>query len=129
MLADRWILFGFVGVLLMFAIAACGPVPSSSARASSNSQALAAAPETPTAPQTGDVIWGKVPYCNCLATSATANVANALKQANLTVRLKELSPRDGWLYFTVTFDPHTATADQVGSAMVAGGGQVLQGPP
>ncbi len=129
MLGVRGMLFGFVGAVLMFAIAACGPVSSSPARASSNNQALAAAPGTPASPQTGDVIWGKVPYCNCLATSATANVANALKQANLTVRLKELSPRDGWLYFTVTFDPHTVTADQVGSAMVAGGGQVLQGPP
>ena len=84
---------------------------------------------TPTASQAGDVVWGKVPYCNCLATSATTNVANALKHANLAVHLKELSPHDGWLYFTVTFDSHAASADQVETAMVAGGAQVLQGPP
>ena len=84
---------------------------------------------TPTLQQSGDVVWGKVPYCNCLADTATANVAGTLKEANLTVSLKELSLRDGWLYFAVTFDPHSATWDQVDAAMVAGGAQVLAGPP
>jgi hypothetical protein len=74
-------------------------------------------------------VWGRVPYCNCLVGSATANVAGALKDANLTVSLKELSPRDGWLYFAVIFDPHSATWDQVGAAIVAGGAQVIEGPP
>lgn len=74
-------------------------------------------------------MWGRVPYCNCLAGSATANVAGALKDANLTVSLKELSPRDGWLYFAVTFDPDFLTLDQVGAAMAAGGAEVIEGPP
>ena len=129
MLGVRGIGFGFVGIVLMMALAACGPVSINSARASSNRQASVTVPATPTASQAGDVVWGKVPYCNCLATSATTNVANALKHANLAVHLKELSPHGGWLYFTVTFDSHAASADQVETAMVAGGAQVLQGPP
>jgi hypothetical protein len=64
-----------------------------------------------------------------LADSATANVAGALKEANLTVGLKELSPRNGWLYFAVTFDPQSATWDQVRTAMLAGGAEVIEGPP
>lgn len=83
-----------------------------------------------TPPQPADgVVWGKVPYCNCLATSATANVADALQKADLTVNLKELSPSDGWLYFAVRFDPVTATDEQVATAMQAGGAEVLAGPP
>ena len=70
-----------------------------------------------------------MPYCNCLADSATANVANALKAANLTVSLQELSPHDGWLYFAVSFEPHAATRDQVGAAMLTGGAEVIDGPP
>jgi hypothetical protein len=85
--------------------------------------------ETPTPQRSGDVVWGKVPYCSCLIDSATANVAGALKKANLTVSLKELSPRDGWLYFAVTFDPHAATREKINATMKAGGAQVLDGPP
>ncbi|MFN8488256.1 MAG: hypothetical protein U0350_11725 [Caldilineaceae bacterium] len=129
MLGVRGIVVGLVSAALMLGVAACGPAPINSVQASSNSQALVTAPGTAPSPQADDVVWGKVPYCNCLATSATANVANALKQANLTVRLQELSPHEGWLYFTVTFDPRAATANQVGAAMVAGGAKVLQGPP
>jgi hypothetical protein len=74
-------------------------------------------------------VWGRVPYCNCFGDSATANVTGALKDANLTVSLKELSPRDGWLYFAATFDAQSVTQDQVGAAIVAGGAEVLEGPP
>lgn len=81
-------------------------------------------PQSPAA-----VVWGRVPYCNCFAESATTNVADALKKANLTVSLKELSPRDSWLYFAVNFDPASVTWDQVSSAMLAGGAEVLEGPP
>ena len=51
------------------------------------------------------------------------------RDSDLTVSLQELSPRDGWLYFVATFDPHSATLAQVGAAMLAGGAQVLEGPP
>ncbi|MEZ4861993.1 MAG: hypothetical protein R3C14_11815 [Caldilineaceae bacterium] len=92
-------------------------------------QALSAGGVTPTPPPADVVVWGRVPYCNCLATSATANVTNALQEAHLTVSLKELSPRDGWLYFAVTFEPQAATTKQVGDAMTAGGAEVIAGPP
>jgi hypothetical protein len=86
-------------------------------------------PATPTLQPSGDVVWGRIPYCNCLAGSATASVAGALEDANLTVSLKEQSPRDGWLYFAVTYDPRSATREQVGAALVAAGAQVTGGPP
>lgn len=122
----RGIVVGLVGVVLMIVVAACGSAPTP---LTSASQALATVSATPTRQPSGEVVWGRVPYCNCLVDSATDNVANALKNANLTVSLKELSPRDGWLYFVVTFDPHAAKLDQVGAAMLAGGAEVLDGPP
>lgn len=120
---------GLIVVALMIAVAACGSAPANEASLSSGRQALATVAATPTLQPSGEVVWGRVPYCNCLVDSATDNVANALKNANLTVSLKELSPRDGWLYFVVTFDPHAAKLDQVGAAMLAGGAEVLEGPP
>ena len=123
----RELLVGFVGLLLVLAVAACGSAPASAAPVT-NSQGTSLVSATPPQPA-GDVIWGRVPYCNCLATSATANVADALKKANLTVNLKELSPSDGWLYFAVRFDPATATDERVATAMQAGGAEILSGPP
>ncbi|MEZ4663867.1 MAG: hypothetical protein R2911_40560 [Caldilineaceae bacterium] len=82
-----------------------------------------------TTPQADRVVWGRMPYCNCLADSATANVSRSLQEADLSVSLQELSPRDGWLYFAVTFNPHAATLDEVSDAMAAGGAEVLDGPP
>jgi hypothetical protein len=125
----RGILVGLVGAVLVIAVAACGPAPTHEVPLSSSSQAPNTVSGTPTLQQSGTVVWGRVPYCGCLADAATANVAGALKQAKLTVSLQEQSPRDGWLYFAVTFDPHSATLDQVGTAMLAGGAQVLEGPP
>lgn len=122
----RRIEVGLVVIVLVIAVAACGSAPTP---LTSASQALATVSATPTRQPSGEVVWGRVPYCNCLVDSATDNVANALKNANLTVSLKELSPRDGWLYFVVTFDPHAADLDQVGVAMLAGGAEVLDGPP
>jgi hypothetical protein len=112
---------GVFGAALMIALAACRPALPQ--------QALAAAPATPALQQSGEVVWGRVPYCNCLGDSATANVANALKDANLATSLKEVSPRDGWLYFVVSFDSQVALRDQVSTAIEAGGGEVLDGPP
>ncbi len=111
--------WSLVGVILLVAVVACGPAPT-------NTLSVAAAP---TAQPSTTVLWGRVPYCNCFAGSATVNVANALKEAKLTVSLKELSPRDGWLYFAATFDPTTATSAQVSEAMVAGGAELREGPP
>lgn len=116
-----------IGVALMITIAACQTA--TEAQPSSGRQALSIMSGTPTRQPFGGVMWGKVPYCGCLADAATANVSGALKTAKLTVSLKEQSPRDGWLYFVVTFDPHSATRNQVGAAMVAGGAQLLDGPP
>jgi hypothetical protein len=125
----RGIRVGLIGAALVISVAACRPAPANEASPGSGSQALSTVSGTPTPQQSGAVVWGRVPYCNCLAGSATANVAGALKDANLTVSLKELSPRDGWLYFVVSFDPHSATLEQVDAAMVAGGAEVLEGPP
>ena len=125
----RGIVVGLVGAALVIAVAACRPAPANEMPPGSGSQALSTVSGMPTRQQSGDVVWGRVPYCNCLVDSATASVAGALKDANLTVSLKELSPRDGWLYFAATFDPHSATRDQVGAALVAGGAQVTEGPP
>lgn len=125
----RGIVVRLVGAALMIAVAACQPASTTEAPPASSRQALLTVAETPTRQQSGDVVWGRVPYCGCLADTATANVANALKGANLTVNLKEQSPRDGWLYFVATFDPHAAKRDQISAAMVAGGAQVLPGPP
>lgn len=123
----RGFVVGLVGAMLLLAVAACQAAVASTARSDAVAQ-VAATVSTPPQPA-GAVIWGKVPYCNCLATSATANVADALKKANLTVSLKELSPSDGWLYFAVRFDPATMTDEQVATAMQAGGAEVLDGPP
>ncbi len=117
------IAIGIVGVVLMLAVAAC-----QSASATEVTQAVNSPPLS-TAQQPDEVMWGRVPYCNCLADSATANVASALKHANLNVNLKELSPNEGWLYFAVRFDPHSATAEEVRAAMKAGGAEILDGPP
>ncbi|MBI3958381.1 MAG: hypothetical protein HY328_06190 [Chloroflexi bacterium] len=125
----RGILVGLVGAVLLIVVAACRPAPANGVSPASGSQTLSTLSGTPTLQQAGDVVWGRVPYCSCLVDSATDNVARALKEAKLTVSLKELSPRDGWLYFAVTFDPHSATWDQVDAAMLAGGAEVIEGPP
>ena len=114
MSAVRKIVVGLVSAALAIALAACRP---------------ALVNETPTPQQPSDVVWGRVPDCSCGVGSARARVAGALEDANLTVGLKELSPRDGWLYFAANFDPHSTTRDQVGAALVTGGAQVIEGPP
>lgn len=123
----RGIVIGLIGAALLIAFAACRPV--NGVPPVSGSQALSIVSETPTLQLSTEIVWGRVPYCSCFVESATDKVAGALKEANLTVSLKELSPRDGWLYFAVTFDPHSATSDQVDVAMLAGGAEVLEGPP
>ena len=125
----RRIVVGFSGIALLLAVVACQSAAATARPQAAVSQAASAADVISTTPSAGDVIWGKVPYCNCLATSATANVASALKTANLTVSLQELSPRDGWLYFAVTFNPQAAPVVQVQAAMVSGGAELLDGPP
>jgi hypothetical protein len=130
LLGEKWRLLGMAiihriivrlaGAVLMLALAGYGPVMTTEAQPAAVSQVLQ---------HSGDAIWGRVPYCSCLVGTATASVAAALKKDNLTTSLKELSPRDGWLYFAVTFDPDTATWDQVSTAIIAGGAQLLDGPP
>jgi hypothetical protein len=105
---------GLVSAALVIAVVACRPAPAN---------------ETPTPQQPSDIVWGRVPYCNCQVGSATARVAGALEDVNLTVGLEELSPHDGWLYFAATFDPHSTTRDKVCAALVTGGAQVIDGPP
>lgn len=123
----RGIVVGLIGVMLLLTGAACQSAAANASLAETDSQAGTPV-STPVTPLRA-VVWGKVPYCNCLATSATANVVAALKEARLTVNLKELSPTDGWLYFAVNFDPAAVTGEQVATAMQAGGAEVVDGPP
>jgi|GEM_PF-2489585 len=125
----RWVVVGVVGAAIVTAVLAYGLVLTNGAALRSGGQLLATASATPTLFQSSDVVWGRIPYCSCLVTSATDSVASALKEANLTVNLQELSPRDDWLYFAVTFDRTSATSEQVRISMVAGGAEVLEGPP
>lgn len=118
-----------VGTVMVIAIAACGPASTTASPSAVADQAVTTLATSPTTQPSDEVVWGRVPYCNCFAGSATVNVANALKAAKLTVNLKELSPRDGWLYFAVTFDPLVAAGDQVMDAMKAGGAEVVDSPP
>jgi len=127
--AVRWIVVWLVCGLLMIVSTACQSASANEMSTASDNQALVAVSATPTSQPSDNVVWGKVPYCNCLADSATTNVANALKKANLTVKLKEQSPRDGWLYFVATFDSTSTTREKVSAAMIAGGAEVLAGPP
>ena len=127
----RGIVVGLAGAALVLALTSYRPTPADKVASASVSQVVASDAETPMEQASGDVVWGKIPYCDCFAisASATANVAAALKEANLAVSLKELSPRDGWFYFVVTYDPQSVTVDQVGAALAAGGAEVLEGPP
>jgi hypothetical protein len=125
----RWIVVGLISVGLLIALTACQPTPTKGTASDSGSRVQSNTTSSATDSSAGNVVWGRVPYCNCFNDSATTNVANALKAADLTVSLKELSPRDGWLYFVVTFDPDSATQDQIGAAMDTGGAEVLAGPP
>ena len=115
--------------MLMLAAAACQSTSATEVTQAVNGSTPSIAAYTPTPQQPGEVVWGRVPYCNCFADSATTNVADALKNAQLKVNLKELSPSEGWLYIAVTFDPHSITQEQVRVAMKAGGAEILDGPP
>ncbi|MCB0061614.1 MAG: hypothetical protein KDE19_05850 [Caldilineaceae bacterium] len=106
---------------LLIALVACQSAAPSEVSLDVGSQLQPAA----TAQQSTALVWGRVPYCNCLADAATVNVAHALEEANLGASVKEQSPRDGWLYFAVMFDPDSMTADQVATAMIAGGAEVV----
>ena len=125
----RGIVIGLLGLFLMLTVTASQLALANDARPETTDPTYMALSEASNSEQVGDVIWGRVPYCSCLATSATANVASALKDANLTVSLRELSPLDGLLYFTATFDPQSATREQVSEIMHAAGAEIVDGPP
>lgn len=125
MLVARRILVGAAVVLIT---AACGvAAPQTSAWIPANQPLTTATQQADLASAT--VVWGRVPYCNCFADSATTNVEDALKAAKLAVSLQELSPREGWLYFAITFDPLAVTKEQVGAAMATGGAEILDRLP
>ena len=136
MSAIRGIVIGLVAVTLTVMATSCQTASANESLQVVGNQLSVSVPNTPTLTtptptptQSDNVVWGRVPYCNCFAESATEKVAIALKDAHLTVSLQELSPRDGWLYFAVTFDPLSASLEQVGSAMKMGGAEVLDAPP
>jgi len=116
-----------VSAVVVLLTVACGPAAAQTPAAPSADPRAITPTQQPSASAT--VVWGRVPYCNCFADSATGNVDEALKAAKLAVSLQELSPREGWLYFAVTFDPGTATKEDVSTAMMTGGAEVLEQLP
>jgi hypothetical protein len=122
------LLFGLGCSILILAATACqtvpvgGPTPTTIPRPT--------APVSPTAPALGSVVWARVPYCGCIyGDAATDNVTAALKKEQLAGTVKTLNSTGGWLYFVVGFDPRTAAREQIAAAIVAGGGEVVAGPP
>lgn len=129
MAVTRGIVIGIISLLLMLVVTACQIASASHSALTVDKQVSKTLAQSAASSQSATVVWGRVPYCNCLADSATDNVVHALENAHLTVDLKELSPRDGWLYFAVTYAPHSASKDQVVIAMKEGGAEVMEGPP
>ena len=127
MLSRRCLLVGLGCCALVFAAAACQAFPVGGAISTATAQPTA--PVSSTASVFDNVVWARVPYCGCRDGVMTDYVSAALKQAQLAATVKILSPKDGWMYFVVAFDPKTASPEQIGAAIVAGGGVVLAGPP
>ena len=127
MLSRRYWLVGFGCLALAIVLAACQAVPAGEAMPTAIAQPTALA--SATASIFNNVVWAKIPYCACLDGAATDNVSAALDRAQLAGTVKELNPSDGWMYFVVAFDPETVSQEQIATAIVAGGGEVMAGPP
>jgi hypothetical protein len=118
---------GFLALALM--LAACQMPALTKPAFPENAAVSATTPSSTVALGLASAVWGKVPYCTCLSGKATANVSTALEKAHLAGTVKEDYPTGGWMYFVVTFDPRGASRDQIASAITAGGGQIVTGPP
>jgi hypothetical protein len=127
MLSRRRLLVGLFCSSLVFTAAACQAFPVGGAMPTGTAQPTAAVSKTDSV--FDSVVWARVPYCACLDGIATDNVSAALQRAQLAGTVKILSPTGGWLYFVVAFDPKTASHEQIGAAIAAGGGEVMAGPP
>lgn len=127
MLTRRCVRAGFGGLAVVVALAACQSFPAGGGTSTATPQPAAAVSST--ASLFDNVVWARIPYCGCLDGKATDNVAAALDRVQLAGTVKELNPTDGWMYFVVAFDPATASQDQISAAIVAGGGEVVAGPP
>ena len=127
MLSRRNCLIGLAGCILVFAVAGCQafPLGGGTPKASAGPTAVVSTTES----VLNSVVWARIPFCSCLDGIATDNVSAALKRAQLAGTVKLLNPTNGWMYFVVAFDPATASRDQIATAIAAGGGQVLAGPP
>jgi hypothetical protein len=126
MLSRRRWLVGFGCSVVMFAAAACQALP---VGARSTATVPPDAPAAATASISNSVVWARIPYCSCLDGAATDNVSAALDRAQLAGTVKELNPTGGWMYFVVNFDPETTSQAQIATAIAAGGGEVVAGPP
>ena len=127
MLSRRCWLAGLGSTLLVFAVAACQAFPIGGAMPTAS--APPTAPVSATDSLFDNVVWARVPDCSCLETALMDNVSAALKRANLAATVRTLSPTGGLMYFVVAYDPNTATREQIAAAIVAGGGEVMAGPP
>ena len=112
---------------LALALAACQALPIRGATPTSTARPTA--PVSTTASLFDNVVWARVPDCGCRDGLMTGYISAALKRAQLAGTVKELSPTGGWMYFVVAFDPEMASRDQIAAAIVAGGGEVMAGPP
>ena len=127
MLSRRSLLFVLCCSALLFVAAACQALPIRGATPRATARPTASV--STTASLFDNVVWARVPDCGCRDGLMTGYISAALKRAQLAGTVKELSPKDGWMYFVVAFDPEMASRDQIAAAIVAGGGEVLAGPP
>jgi hypothetical protein len=118
----RSLITGLACAVLLLVVAACQAWPGTPARPTPVPVSLTSSPSN-------SLVWARVPFCNCLDGIATNNVSAALKKAQLNTTVKQLSQTEGWMYFVVAFDPRTASLNQITTAITAGGGEVVTGPP
>src|SRR5258706_8411698 len=112
---------------LVFTAAACQAFPGGGATPAASAQPTVSVSATVAGFKS--VVWARIPFCGCLDGISTDNVSAALKRAQLAGTVKLLNPTNGWMYFIVGFDPQAASPEQIATAIVDGGGEVMAGPP
>src|SRR4051812_36690675 len=89
MLSRRRLLAGLGFTLLVFAVAACQAFPAGEATRTAIPQPTVPVGATPSL--LDNVVWARIPYCDCLDGISTDNVSAALKRAKLDGTVKLLN--------------------------------------